>query len=399
MTSHYKATLGTNHRGGSPGFVRIIKNDAGGTVLVYPELSGNRLYQTLGNLYTNPKAGLIFPDFDTGDVIYVTGTTEIVVGKDAAAILPRSNLVVKVNVTAARFVQQGLAFLGETGEQSPYSPPVRFLTTERALPAAQINNSGIVYASLLGREMLTPKIARFKFSISDPEATGRWKPGQYVALAFEGELSVGYSHMRDDDPKSLNDDYIRTFTVSSSPSGRIPEDTFEITVRNVGVVTDFLFRLNIRAGLELPLKGFGGTFAIEQGPDNIVSFIAGGIGITPLLSQLQSLDLKRVRLFWTINVHDAGLVRDTFQRFPSLASSTRVFISRLNEVSAVEGHELVERLQQFDSHVDKRRMLFSDLEGHQELSSIWYLCTGTVLRRSLLVWLSDKKTVYEDFNY
>ena len=28
-----------------------------------------------------------------------------------------------------------------------------------------------------------------------------------MALAFEDELSLGYSHMRDDDPKSLNDDY------------------------------------------------------------------------------------------------------------------------------------------------------------------------------------------------
>lgn len=43
ITSHHEHTLGTNHRGGPPGFVRVAKNDAGGTVLVYPELSGNRL--------------------------------------------------------------------------------------------------------------------------------------------------------------------------------------------------------------------------------------------------------------------------------------------------------------------------------------------------------------------
>lgn len=399
ISSHHEATLGTNHRGGPPGFVRVARNDGGGTVLVYPELSGNRLYQTLGNLYTNPKAGLIFPDFETGDVLYFTGTTEIVLGEAAAAVLPRSNLVIKINVVVARFVQQGLAFRGETGERSPYNPPIRFLPTERALPDAQSKNNKVAYASLLAREMLTPLIARFRFNVSDPEAAGRWKPGQYVALAFEDELSIGYSHMRDDDPTSLNDDYVRTFTVSSSPGGSLPADEFEITIRNVGVVTNFLFRQNIRAGLEVPLRGFGGTFAIEQGPNDIVPFVAGGIGITPILAQLWDLDLKRVRLFWTVNVHDAGLVMDTFQRCPFLAPYTRIFISRLNEVSPVERDKIFEKLEKLGSRVDARRMLASDVEGQQGLSSTWYLCTGTALRRSLLEWLSDKKTVYEDFNY
>ncbi len=399
ISSHHEDTLGTNHRGGPPGFVRVSRNDAGGTVLVYPELSGNRLYQTLGNLCINPKAGLVFPDFDTGDILYVTGITEIVLDKDAAAILPRSNLIVKVDVATARFVQQGLAFHGEIGERSPYNPLVRFLPSERALPDAQIRNSKVVYANLLARDLVTPSIARFRFSISDPEAAGRWNPGQYVALAFEDELSIGYSHMRDDDPKSLNDDYMRTFTVSSFPGGRLPEEEFEITIRNVGIVTNFLFRHNVRAGLELPLKGFGGTFAIEQGRDDIVPFVAGGIGITPLLAQLQGLDLKSLLLFWTINVRDINLVIDTFQRCPSLAPSTRVFISSLNKVPPAESKEIIEKLEELQSRVTSRHMVASDVEGHQGLSSTWYLCTGTALRRSLLEWLSDQKTVYEDFNY
>ena len=199
--------MGTNHRGGSPGFVRVAKNDASGTVLVYPEFSGNRLYQTLGNLYTSPRAGLIFPNFDSGDALYLTTTTEIVFGKDATAVLPRSNLVVKLHVSAARLVKNSLSFRGNNLERSPYNPPVRYLPAEKALPDAQTSNSRVIYATLLARDPLTPTIARFRFSIGDPEASGRWTPGQYVALAFEDELSVGYSHMRDDDPWSLNDDY------------------------------------------------------------------------------------------------------------------------------------------------------------------------------------------------
>ena len=259
-SAYQRSSMDTNYRGGSPGFVRVLTNNASGTVLVYPEFSGNRLYQTLGNLKTNPLAGFVFPDMDNGDVLYVTCTTEIVVGKAAAALLPRSNLAVKATVRKAYFVRQGLNFRGQPGEPSPYNPPVRYLTIEHRQADVQAGSDKIVYAKMLRKDLLTPSIAKIRFSISDPEAAGRWNPGQYVALAFEDELSAGYSHMRDDDPKSLNDDYVRTFTVSSTAGQGLRYDEFEITMRNVGVVTNFLFRQNVRAGLEIPLKGFVSTY-------------------------------------------------------------------------------------------------------------------------------------------
>ena len=397
-SSNHEANLGTNHRGGSPGFVRVAKNDAFETILVYPELSGNRLYQTLGNLYTTPRAGLVFPDFDTGDALFLTTTTEIVFGKDAAAVLPRSNLIVKLHVLAARFIKNCLFFRGNNLERSPYNPPVRYLPAEKALPDAQTNNSRVVYAKLLARDRLTPTIARYRFSLSDAGVSERWTPGQYVALAFENELSLGYSHMRDDDPRSLNDDYVRTFTVSSSPDS-LPKDEFEITIRNVGTVTNFLFRQNIRAQLEVPLRGFGGSFTIQQGPEDTVPFVAGGIGITPLLAQVHILDLSRIHVLWTISIHDIGLVLDTMERCPTLASSTTIFISRLNEQSPAESKLQIEKLEKYGVHVTKKRMVASDVEGRTNLSETWYLCTGTALRKSLLAWLPAKNCVYEDFDY
>lgn len=400
-TSNYGSSMSTNHRGGLPGFVRVAKNDESGVVLIYPELSGNRLYQTLGNLWATPKTGLIFPDFDSGDALYITGTTEILFGRDAASTLPRSNVVVKITVNAARFVLNGLAFHGEIGERSPYNPPVRYLPTERALPDSQTNTSKAIHATLLARDMLAPTIARFRFNISNPEAAGRWKPGQYVALAFDGELSLGYSHMREDDPRSLNDDYIRTFTISSSPSGNLPKDEFEITIRNVGVVTSFLFKQPIRAGLEIPLKGFGGTFLIEQADTNdIVPVVAGGIGITPLLAQLPNLDLECIRLYWSLNIHDIGLAVDSFERCPSLAPSTKIFISSLDEKPSARSKSLLDKLERWGPRVIPRRMVGSDVNEDRSLSSsTWYLCASTPLRKSLLEWLPGKKTVYEDFDY
>ena len=392
--------MSTNHRGGPPGFVRILfDHDSATSMVVWPEYSGNRFYQTLGNLQTTPRAGLVFPDFDTGDVLYLTCTTDIIIGKEAAALLPRSNLLVRAKIDAARFVRQGLAFRGRHGERSPYNPPVRFLASESNRYDAQASSDNMVYAKLIKKDVLTPTIARLRFSVSDPEAAGRWNPGQYVALAFEDELSAGYSHMRDDDPKSLNDDYVRTFTVSSSAGRDLPDDEFDITIRNVGEVTRFLFRQEVRSGLEVPLKGFGGSFRIKQLPNEINPLVAGGIGITPMLAYLPCLDLRRIRLFWTVNVQDTGLVVDTLKRYPAIASYTTLFISGIKDDTNVTAKSAVTELERSQASVLTRRIIASDIEAQQNLSSTFYICTGTALRRSLLSWLPGKHVIFEDFNY
>lgn len=398
-TSNHELNMGTNHRGGPPGFVRILHNDASETSIVFPEYSGNRLYQTLGNLHLYPLAGLVVPDFDNQDVFYMTGTTEIIAGKAAAALLPRSNLVVKVSLTAARFVQRGLAFRGAPGELSPYNPSVRFLPSEHASLDAKTTNDRVIYAKLLKRDLISPTIARFRFGLSDAKVAGPYKPGQYVALAFEDELGMGYSHMRDDDPKSLNDDYIRTFTISSSMGGDLPDDQFEITIRNVGAVTGFLFRHPLRAGLQVPLKGFGGSFALPTTAEDIVPFVAGGIGITPLLAQAAESNFRFLRLFWTVNVLDIDLVIDTFTRHPPLAYSSKVFVSGLISNASRETKEALQKLEHSGAHIVTRRISRTDITTERDLSSTWYLCTGPRLRTSLLAWLSGKKVVYEDFNY
>jgi len=258
-TSNHNLDMDTNIRGGPTGFVRVLQNTDHEVSLVYPDYSGNRLYQTLGNLRQNPLAGLVFPDFETGNVLYLTGSAEVLIGQAASDVMEHTKLAVKFRVEALLFVASGLGFRGLPGETSPYNPPVRFLKTESRL---SIQESDDARAKLISRIPISPTIARFQFRIR-PTPKIPWKAGQYVTLAFDEELDYGYSHMRDDDPRSLNDDFLRTFTVSSKPSDN---GEFEITIRNVGTVTDFLFHTNPKAGLEIPIRGFGGNFFIEQNP-------------------------------------------------------------------------------------------------------------------------------------
>jgi predicted pyridoxine 5'-phosphate oxidase superfamily flavin-nucleotide-binding protein len=61
-----------SHRGGLPGFVKAV-----GDVLTIPDFRGNRFFNTLGNLVLDPRAALLFVDFETGDLLHVQGRVEI----------------------------------------------------------------------------------------------------------------------------------------------------------------------------------------------------------------------------------------------------------------------------------------------------------------------------------
>lgn len=64
--------LDMSHRGGRPGFVGVM-----GDSLAVPDFRGNRFYNTLGNLLGDPRAGLIFIDFGSGDILQLQGTVTI----------------------------------------------------------------------------------------------------------------------------------------------------------------------------------------------------------------------------------------------------------------------------------------------------------------------------------
>ncbi|MGD9805083.1 MAG: pyridoxamine 5'-phosphate oxidase family protein [Hyphomicrobiaceae bacterium] len=62
-----------SHRGGRIGFVRIA-NDG---TLTIPDYSGNRFFNTLGNIVVSGRAGMLFIDFVNGDVLQLSGTAEV----------------------------------------------------------------------------------------------------------------------------------------------------------------------------------------------------------------------------------------------------------------------------------------------------------------------------------
>ena len=67
------ARVDVSHRGGLPGFVTIASDDR----LIVPDYRGNRFFNTLGNLLGDPRATLLFIDFEQGDLLQLQGLVTI----------------------------------------------------------------------------------------------------------------------------------------------------------------------------------------------------------------------------------------------------------------------------------------------------------------------------------
>ncbi|MBB4573951.1 pyridoxamine 5'-phosphate oxidase family protein [Rhizobium lentis] len=75
-----------SHRGGYAGFVHLGADGA----LIVPDFAGNRFFNTLGNFLVNPKAGLVFIDFETGDMLQMTGKVEVLLDSPEIAAFPKA---------------------------------------------------------------------------------------------------------------------------------------------------------------------------------------------------------------------------------------------------------------------------------------------------------------------
>ncbi len=69
-----RAGVDINHRGGNPGFVSVLDDKT----LQFPDYKGNSFYNTFGNILTDGRVGLQFVDFETGTLLNIKGTAEVV---------------------------------------------------------------------------------------------------------------------------------------------------------------------------------------------------------------------------------------------------------------------------------------------------------------------------------
>lgn len=104
-----------SHRGGKPGFVRVTADG----VLEFPDYAGNRQFQTLGNIRMTGRAGLLFIDFEAGDLLRLTGDAEIVFEGPQVDAVPGAERLVRLRPVAGSRMHGGMPLAWKFDAYSP----------------------------------------------------------------------------------------------------------------------------------------------------------------------------------------------------------------------------------------------------------------------------------------
>ncbi len=263
-----------SHRGGKPGFVKIDGNS-----LTVPDFPGNYHFNTLGNFLVNPKAGLVFLDFETGDVLQLTGTVEIL-SEDDAQIKAFAGAERGWRFTLHRAVRHSTAlpFRSTLEEFSPNTLITGdWAQTEATLAAEAKRNMWRPYR-LVRIEDESCAIRSFYFEPTDGDGLLTHEAGQFLTIrvtAGDGDIPV-----------------VRTYTASSAPG----DSWYRISVKRErsGTVSSHLHE-RFKLGDIIEAKAPTGDFFVDPTENRPAVLLAGGVGITPMISMAQHVANEELR--------------------------------------------------------------------------------------------------------
>lgn len=257
-----------SHRGGKPGFVRV---DAEG-LLTIPDFNGNLFFNTLGNVVANGQAGLLFVDYEHGDLLHLSGTAEVLFDSPEIAAFEgaerlwtfRPRRIVRRRATLA------LRWKAQAGGASDSSQLTgSWLEVERRLEAgARARHWRPLRVTRIVQESTT--IRSFHLEPVDGAALSPYQAGQFLPIRMiprEGQPSL-----------------VRTYTLTSLPA----DGRYRISVKREGTVSRLLHD-QLREGDLIEARAPAGDFTLRPARTRPLVLLAAGIGITPLLAMLRQL--------------------------------------------------------------------------------------------------------------
>ncbi len=117
-TFYPKSGADASHRGGMPGFVNVLSTRQ----LEWPDYSGNNMFQSLGNLAVDSKAGLLFADFENGRTLQLSGEAEILWDKEKALRFPGAKRLLRLHVKEVIATEGAFSQRWQLIEYSPANP-------------------------------------------------------------------------------------------------------------------------------------------------------------------------------------------------------------------------------------------------------------------------------------
>lgn len=296
-----------SHRGGKPGFVRI---NADGSLTI-PDFAGNLHFNTLGNFMLNPRAGLVFPDFRTGDLLQLTGDAEVILDSpEIGAFQGAERLwVFRPRKVVLRNAALPLRFVSQADGDSPNS----LMTGDWAEVAARLE------AGTLKSKWRPFRVARIVDessvirSIHLEPADG----GGIVPHKAGQHLPVRVRAGDRDAPVT------RTYTISTAPS----DGHYRLSVKRQGLVSSHLHQ-NLKLGDVIEARAPAGHFTIDALERRPAVLLAAGVGITPILAMLRTIVFEGLR---------TRRVRPTYVFVAARTRAERAFDAEIAELQARAG--------------------------------------------------------------
>ncbi len=316
-----------SHRGGKPGFVRIDDD----TILTVPDFAGNLHFNTLGNLLLEPRAGLLFADFESGDLLFLAGEVEIIFESEEIAAFRGAERLWRFRLTCAIRLRQGLPMTFRFGDYSPNSL-IQGDWEEAAarLEAERQRNTYRPYriAKIVEESSL---VRSFYLTPADDAGLPGFQAGQFlpIKLAAPGQGT------------SLT----RTYTISSAPE----DPCFRISVkREEQGEGSRLLHDGFQEGDTIEALAPRGQFTVDAAEKRPLVLIAGGIGATPMVSMLrhllsEGLRTRHLRPVWFLYAAKSKAERAFFEEIRQLTEAapqvrTR-FILTAPEEGAIAGRD------------------------------------------------------------
>jgi hypothetical protein len=255
-SAHPEQGADASHRGGRPGFVQFLDSQT----LRIPDYAGNNMFNSLGNFESFPHAGLAFVDFEQGRLLQLTGRP--VIHWDIADPDGRtggSGRFWDFEVEAWRESALALRLEWEFLDYSPLLPQQTHSAGDLVLQVAEIHQE-------------TDRIKRFRLRAFDDAALPTFTPGAHLPVTLELETGERVQ---------------RHYSILSAPDAT---DYYEIAVLNEtrGRGGSRHLHESVRAGDQLMSGQPRNEFPLADTAEHSI-LIAGGIGITPILSMLRSL--------------------------------------------------------------------------------------------------------------
>ncbi|XZG69370.1 pyridoxamine 5'-phosphate oxidase family protein [Chitinibacteraceae bacterium HSL-7] len=274
-----------SHRGGKAGFVQAV--DA--RTLRWPEFGGNFFFNTLGNLQLNPRAGLLFPDFASGDLLYLAGRAEVIWDGAEVEAFAGAERLVCFHVARLIRLRARLPMRWQLEEPSPLLAATGDWDSARA--RLEHANSQASTLRLVRREAESALITSFWLAPADGSAPLPYLAGQHLSLLIE----------RDNAPPLR-----RSYTLSQAPDGQ----HYRISVKRDGVASNWLHD-HLQPGDLISAFAPAGHFVLDTGTQRPVLLISGGVGITPMMAMLDVLapatgTPRRPRTTWFIHAARHG---------------------------------------------------------------------------------------------